>query len=102
MAKSNLNEECKNLELIIDNLENGKEDYDKEEAEYSLEEAVEYLRDFLQQLNGLNEQLKEQGNTEELLKKVHEKYTELWLFQLYFPIHNLPVVIGGLLYYPNN
>jgi predicted nucleotidyltransferase len=63
---------------------------------YSLEEALAYLRDFLRELNKLNSQIIEIGNTPELLEEVHKKYTALWLFQLYFYVDNLPRVIGRL------
>ena len=101
MKKTDLNTECKDLEFIIDNLVMGKESYEIEDTRYNLEEGIEFLRGFLQELKGLNNQIIEQGNTPELLKKIYEKYTELWLFQLYIHVDSLPVVIGGLMRYPN-
>ena len=102
MARSNLNAECEDLELIIDGLAAGKETYHEEEAQYSLEEALGYLRDFLHELKELNGQITESGNTPELLEEVYKKYTELWLFQLYFYVDSLPRVVGGLWRYPND
>ena len=55
----------------------------------------------MQELQTLNEQIAEQGNTEELLKIVQEKYTELWIFQLSFTIQSLSNVIDGLRRYPD-
>ena len=92
---------CENLELIIEGLTAGKETYREEDTRYSLEEALDYLRGYLQELKDLNGQIIDQGNTPELLKKVHDKYTELWLFQLYFPVDSLPSVIGPLWRYPD-
>lgn len=97
----NLNSIYEDLELIIEGLATGKETYREEETRYSLEEALDYLREYLQGLKDLNNQIVEQGNTPALLKKVHEKYTELWLFQLYFPVDSLPSVIGPLWRYPD-
>ena len=102
MSRSDLNTECKDLKLIIDGLAAGEETYNEEETQYSLEEALDYLRGFLQELNDLNDQIIMNGNTAELLEEVHKKYTELWLFQLYFHVYSLPRVIGGLLRYPND
>ena len=85
--------------MIIDGLAAGEETYNEEETQYSLEEALDYLRGFLQELNDLNDQIIMNGNTAELLEEVHKKYTELWLFQLYFHVYSLPRVIGGLLRY---
>ena len=96
-----LSEECKDLEQIINNLAIGKEAYEIEDERYTLEEAVDYLRDYLQELKELDAQIVESGNTPELLKKVYEKYTELWLFQLYFRVDSLPRVIGPLMHYAN-
>lgn len=92
-----LSRECEDLELIIDNLATGKE---TGESRYSLEEALDYLRQYLQELKAIDAQIMEHGNTPELLKKVHDKYTELWLFQVYFRVDSLPRVIGGLWQYP--
>ncbi len=101
MTRSDLNMECQDLELIIDGLASGKEAYRKEETEYSLEEALDYLREYLDELKVLNGQIIENGNTPELLEVVHEKYTELWLFQVYFYVDSLPRIIGRLMRYPN-
>lgn len=102
MARSDLNIECKDLELIIDGLAAGKETYNKEETQYSLAEALDYLRGFLQELKDINNRIIEDGNTPELLEEVHKKYTELWLFQLYFYVDSLPRVVGGLWRYPSD
>ena len=96
-----LSEECKELELIINNLTLGKETCEIEDDRYSLEEAIDYLRDYLQELKDLDAQIVEKGNAPELLKKVYEKYTELWLFQVYFRVESLPRVIGPLMHYAN-
>ena len=98
--QTDLNSICKDLELIIEGLATGKESYREEETRYSLEKAVDYLREYLQELKDLSRQILEYGNTPKLLKKVHDKYTELWLFQLYFPVDSLPGVIGPLWRYP--
>ena len=95
MARSNLNAECEDLELIIDGLAAGKETYHEEEAQYSLEEALGYLRDFLHELKELNGQITESGNTPELLEEVYKKYTELWLFQLYSMSIAFLVLLAG-------
>ena len=102
MARSDLNTECRDLELIIDGLVTGKEKYHEEETQYSLDEALDYLRGFLQEVNDLNDQIIKNGNTTELLEEVHKKYTELWLFQLYFYVDSLPRVVGGLWRYPSD
>ena len=96
-----LSEECKDLEQIINNLAIGKETYEIEDERYTLENAVDYLQDFLQELKELDAQIVVNGNTPELLKKVYEKYTELWLFQLCFRVDSLPRVIGPLMHYAN-
>ena len=102
MDRTNLNAECKDLELIIEGLETGKESYNKDEAQYPFSEALAFLRDYLQELKTLNNQIIENGNTPDLLNEVHQKYTELWLFQLNFYVDSLPRVIGGLWRYPNS
>ncbi len=99
--QTDLSSICKDLELIIEGLATGKETYEEEETQYSLEEALDYLREYLQELKNLNNQIMEQGNTTELLKKVNDKYSELWLFQLYFPVDSLPSIIGPLWRYPS-
>lgn len=86
---------------IIDNLEKGKESCEIGDTRYSLDDVLCFLRGYLQEIKDLNERLAEHGNTPELLKEVHEKYTELWLFQVSFTVQSLPRVISGLLYYPN-
>ena len=101
MNRTNLNNICEDLELIIEGLTTGKGIYREEDTRYSLEEALNYLREYLQELKDLNVQIIDKGNTPELLKKVHDKYTELWLFQLFFPVDSLPRVIGPLWRYPN-
>ena len=99
--QTDLSNICKDLEIIIDDLATGKETYREEDTRYSVEEALDYLREYLQELKDLNDQIIDKGNTPELLKKVHDKYTELWLFRLYFPVNSLPRVIGPLWRYPN-
>ena len=99
--KTNLNNECKNLELIIEDLATGKETCDISDDQYSVDDVLEYLRGYLQELEDLNRQITKHGNTSELLKKVHDKYTELWLFQVLCCVDSLPSVIGGLLSYPD-
>ena len=100
MKKTNLNSECKDLEFIIENLLTGKESCETEDSQYTPEDGIDYLQGFLQELNELNTQIIEQGNTPELLDCVFNKYTELWLFQLHFTINSLPRVIMGLWRYP--
>lgn len=102
MNRTNLNSECKDLELIIEGLETGKETYKKEDVKYPLNEALSYLREFLQEIKSLNDQIIENGNTPELLDEVHQKYSELWLFQLHFYVDSLSRVVGGLWRYPNS
>ena len=102
MMKTNLNNECKNLELIIEDLATGKETCDISDDQYSVDDVLEYLRGYLQELEDLNRQITKHGNTSELLKKVHDKYSELWLFQLRFTVDSLPRGIGGLLRYPKD
>ena len=100
MDRLGLDRECKDLALIIDDLASGKETCEIRDTQYTLNEAIDYLRGFLQELQALNEQILELGNTPEILKKVHDKYTELWLFQVFFYVESLPRVIRGILYYP--
>ena len=101
MNRTGLSDECKDLELIIEDLTTGKETCEIEDTHYSLEDTIDYLRHFLQELNNLNNQIVEHGNTPELLEQVHEKYSELWAFQLSFTVDSLSRVIGGLWQYPN-
>ena len=70
----------KDLEFIIENLLTGKESCETEDSQYTPEDGIDYLQGFLQELNELNTQIIEQGNTPELLDCVFNKYTELWLF----------------------
>lgn len=102
MKQVGLSKECRDLEMIISNLEAGQEKSEIEDSSYTLEEAIDYLKEYLQELRKVDAQLTEQGNTPELLKKVYDKYTELWLYQLMFNVESLPKVIGRLLQYPNN
>ena len=101
MTRSNLNNECIELEIIIDDLTMGKEVCEIGETRYMLDDVLDYLRGYLKELRDLNNRIIEQGNTEELIIEVHDKYTELWLFQVSFTVQSLPRVIGGLLHYPN-
>ena len=101
MGRININSDCENLKAIIDDLKQGKETCRIEDEErFTLGDVFIYLRGFLEELNDLNDRLIKSGNTPELLKEVHDKYTELWLFQLSFYVESLPKVIGGLMYYP--
>ncbi len=100
--KTDLTRECSDLELIINNLATGNETCDIRDDHHSLDAAIGYLRDFLQELKELNDQIIGQGNTPALLKTVHDKYTELWLFQLSFYVSSLSRVIGALWQYPNS
>ncbi len=102
MERVGLDNECKILEQIINDLKTGKAKYEIENDKYSIAEAIDYLQGFLNELCELNNQIVMQGNTPELLEMVHKKYTEIWLFGVYFSINDLPVVVGGLLCYPNN
>lgn len=101
MSRVGLSRECKDLAFIIENLTAGKETCEIGDTRYSLEDAIDYLRGFLQELKELDDQIAEHGNTPEMLEKVHEKYTELWLFQLNFTVDSLPRVIGSLWRYPD-
>ena len=101
MKRSDLSRECKDLTLIIDNLMHGKEKFEIADDRYSIDDAIDYLRGFLQELNELNAQIVERGNTSELLAEVYEKYSELWLFQLSFSVSGLTRVIRGLWRYPD-
>ena len=101
MIRSNLDNECNDLALIIDNLAAGKEECEIGDTRYTLDDVLDYLRGYIHELRDLNDRIIEHGNTPELLKEVHDKYTELWLFQVSFTVSSLPRVIGGLLNYPN-
>ena len=98
--RTGLDKECRALERIIDRLSGGEETCEIADPFYTLETALEFLRGFLQELKILNAQIAEHGNTEELLKMVQEKGSELWVFALSFTIKSLPGVIDGLRRYP--
>ncbi len=100
MEKVGLSDEIKNLELIIDDLTEGRETCEISDPKNTFEDALEYLRDYLQELKDLDKQIAENGNTPEMLKAVHDKYSELWLFQLMCTVQSLPRVIGPLMSYP--
>lgn len=99
--KTNLNDECKNLKIIIENLRTGKEKCKILSEQFSLSDAIDYLCEFEKELENLNSKIIASGNTQELLKEVYNKYSELWLFQLYYTIDSLVIVIGALWRYPN-
>ena len=101
MSQIGLHRECDDLERIIEDLAAGKETCEIGDTRYTFEDALDYLRGYLQELKDLDALLLEQGNTPELLEKVHDKYSELWLFQLSFTVASLPRVIGRLWRYPN-
>lgn len=100
VKRTGLDKECRALERIIDRLSGGEETVEIADKFYTPENALEFLRGFLQELKTLNAQIAEHGNTEELLKIVQEKYSELWVFALSFTIKSLPGVIDGLRRYP--
>jgi hypothetical protein len=100
VKRAGLGKECRALERIIDCLSGGEETVEIADRFYTPENALEFLRGFLQELKALNAQIAEHGNTEELLKIVQEKYSELWIFGLSFSIKSLPDVIDGLRRYP--
>ena len=100
VKRTGLDKECRALERIIDRLSGGEETCEIADKFYTPENALEFLRGFLQELKTLNAQIAEHGNTEELLKIVQEKYSELWVFALSFTIKSLPGVIDGLRRYP--
>ena len=99
--KTNLNDECKNLKNIIENLQTGKEICKIFNEQFSLNDVIDYLCDFEKELENLNSRIISCGNTSELLKEVNDKYNELWLFQVNYTIDNLTNVIGALWRYPN-
>ena len=101
VKSAGLAKECKELERIIDDLSTGKENVEITDRYYTLENVLAYLRDFLQALKKLNAQIAEQGNTAELTKHVQDMYSDLWVFQLSFPIGSLPGVIDALRRYPD-
>ena len=100
VKRTGLDKECRALERIIDRLSGGEETCEIADKFYTPENALEFLRGFLRELKTLNAQIAEHGNTEELLKIVQEKYSELWVFALSFTIKSLPGVIDGLRRYP--
>ena len=99
--KTNLNDECKNLKNIIENLQTGKEICKIFNEQFSLNDVIDYLCDFEKELENLNSRIIYCGNTSELLKEVNDKYNELWLFQVNYTIDRLANVIGALWRYPN-
>lgn len=99
--KTNLNDECKNLKIIIDNLRIGKETCKILSEQFSLSDVIDYLCRFEKELESLNSKIITCGNTQDLLKEVYNKYSELWLFQLNYMIDSLVIVIGALWRYPN-
>ena len=100
--KMNLDNECKNLAIIIDELVMGKEKFVISSKNFTLKDVIDYLYCFLDELKNLNNRIIDTGNTPELLKEVHDKYNELWMFQLEYYIDSLPIVIGALWRYPND
>lgn len=98
---ASLDKVCRDLERIIENLSDGKETVQIADAYYTLENVLASLREYLQELKALNAQIAEHGNTEELLRIVQDKYSELWVFQLSFPIGSLQSVIDTLRSYPD-
>ena len=101
MMRTDLNSECKNLKRIIDDLAAGRETCEIQDDRFTPDDVLEYLRGFLLELEDLNQRLTEKGNMPDMLKEVHEKYSELWAFNLRYKVESLTDVIGGLLYYPN-
>jgi hypothetical protein len=101
MERTDLNSECQNLKNIIDNLMMGKEIYEIWNPDWSPEIAIDYLQEYLEKLTALNAQITKEGNTKELLEKVYDMYSELWLFQASFYMNSLVPVVRGLWQYPN-
>ena len=101
VKRAGLDKACRDLEGIIDRLASGEETVEIADKFYTLENVLAFLRGFLQELKELDAQIAEHGNTEELLKLVHEKYSELWVFQLSFTIESLQGVIDALRRYPD-
>lgn len=99
--KTNLNDECKNLRTIIENLQTGKEKREICNEQFSLNDVIDYLCDFEKKLENLNSKIISCGNTSELLKEVNDKYNELWMFQANYTIDSLANIIGALWRYPN-
>ena len=96
IKRPGLDKVCRDLERIINDLSSGKETVEITDSYYTPENVRSYLRDFLQALKALNTQIAEQGNTEERMKSVQEMYSDLWVFQLSFPIGSLQSVIDAL------
>ena len=99
--KTSLNDECKNLKTIIENLQTGKDKCEIYNEQFSLNDVIDYLCDFEKELENLNGRIISCGNTSELLKEVNDKYNELWLFQVNYTIDSLANVICALWRYPN-
>ena len=99
--KTNLNDECKKLKTIIENLQTGKDKCEIYNEQFSLNDVIDYLCDFEKELENLNGKIISFWNTSELLKEVNDKYNELWLFQVNYTIDSLANVIGALWRYPN-
>ena len=100
IRRAGLDQACRDLERILENLSSGKETVEIADPYYTRENVLEYLRDFLQVLKTLDAQIAEQGNTEELLSIVQERASDLWVFQLSFTIKSLQSVIDELRRYP--
>ncbi len=100
--RSDLNRECENLEIIIENLISGKDKCEILDDRFSMPQIIDYLRGFLEELKSLNNRIIQDGNTKELLKEVYDKYSELWLFQVEFYVDSLVAVVRGLWRYPND
>ena len=100
IKRPGLDQACRDLERIIENLSNGNETVEITDSFYTPENVLSYLRDFLQALKALNAQIAEQGNTEERMRSVQEMYSDLWVFQLSFPIQSLSSVMDALKRYP--
>ena len=75
--KTNLNDECKNLKIIIDNLQTGKETCKILNEQFSLNDVIDYLCGFEKELESLNSKIIACGNTQELLKEVYNKYINI-------------------------
>ena len=101
MSQIGLSDECKKLELTIENLTTGKEKCEMDTSR-SLEEIVDYLRGYLNELKDLNCKIIENGNTPELLKEVYDKYSELWMFQAMFRVNSIADVVKALWHYGSN
>ncbi len=100
IKRASLDRACRDLERILEKLSSGEETVEIADSYYTMENVLTFLRGFLQELQILNAQIAEHGNTEELLKILQEKYSELWVFQLSFPITSLQGVLDELKRYP--